>query len=258
MKYKKELDIAINLALEAGEEILKIYNSDFEFEVKEDSTPLTIADKNANEIIVNGLNKNFPSYSVLSEESKDDGKRKSNKYCWIVDPLDGTKEFIKRNDEFTVNIALVKNGEPLLGVIYTPALKELYYAHKSSGAFYKDSYGTGKINVSDKSDDFKLLISRSHQTSKEKMLIKENEHRISYVEAIGSSLKGCRIAKGDAEIYYRFGPTYEWDIAAQQIIVEEAGGIFLRLDNKRFKYNRENPLNEIGFYVLNDISSKLL
>ncbi len=258
MKYKNHLELAIDLAIKAGEEILKIYNTDFKFQIKEDKSPLTLADRKANDIIVTALREKYPSHGILSEESKDDGSRLLKEYCWIIDPLDGTKEFIKKNDEFTVNIALVKSGEPVLGVVYTPALNELYYAHKGEGAYYKDKEGFKKISVSQRSEDLILLISRSHKSDMEKSFIEKNSSLIGQVKELGSSLKGCRIARAEADMYYRFGKTFEWDTAAQEIIVREAGGVFMQLDGRAFKYNRENPLNEIGFYVLNSGKNKLL
>lgn len=266
MDLSKELDIAICASIQAGEKILEIYNDTIEVEYKEDKSPLTKADKAGNEIIVEALKRNFPNYSILSEESRDDKSRLENDWCWIVDPLDGTKEFIKRNGEFTVNIALAHKQKTVLGVIYVPVKDELYYATKNNGAYlmgeanknYKIKQNHQLLKVSDRiKSNLRLVKSRSHASDKLKELIQNNNEKISETKSAGSSLKGCLIAKRDAEIYYRFGPTMEWDTAAMQCVVEEAGGIFKQMDNTEMLYNRENSLNDKGFYILNNIENKL-
>lgn len=251
------MSIAKQLSIEAGKKILDIYNSEFTVEMKDNETPLTTADKEANEIIVDGLKKAFPQYSILSEESKDDKGRLENEWCWIVDPLDGTKEFIKRNGEFTVNIALSHNQRTVLGVIYVPVTKELYYGSMKSGSFYLSEGVRKRLHVSDRISNLKLISSRSHKSEKLINLINKNQEKIAIEKTVGSSLKGCLIAKGEADVYYRFGLTSEWDTAAMQCIVEEAGGIFKQLDGTEMIYNRENTLNEKGFYILNRNENKL-
>lgn len=242
-----------SLAIQAGQEIMKIYETDFNIEIKEDNSPLTLADKTANEIIVKGLSENFPDYAILSEESKDDKSRLLNDYCFIVDPLDGTKEFVKRSGQFTINIALANKNKVITGVIYVPVTKELYYASKGEGAFI-EKVETGeikKLQVTDKIADLTMIGSKSHSSEKEAMLIEQNKDRISEMLTAGSSLKGCMVAEGKADIYYRFGLTCEWDTAAMQCIVEEAGGIFRQMDGTALLYNRDNNLNEKGFYIVN-------
>lgn len=258
MELEKELTVCKDLAIKAGEEIIYIYNNGFNVEYKEDKSPLTDADKKANSIIVEGLKKSFPEYAVLAEESKDNLNRLDNDYCFIVDPLDGTKEFVKRNGEYTVNIALSYKKRTILGVIYVPVTGELYYASKGNGAFYIKNIEENKaekINVSNKTENIRMLTSRSHLSDKlQELIIKNN---IKDTKGIGSSLKGCLIARGQAEIYYRFGYTCEWDTAAMQCIIEEAGGVFKQMDDSEMLYNRKNSLNEKGFYILNDIYNKL-
>jgi len=251
MDLQKELEIAIKQAREAGSEILKIYTKDFVVEYKDDKSPLTEADKRANDVIVPVLKNSFPEYSILSEESKEDENRHSNSWCWIIDPLDGTKEFIKKNGEFTVNIALAKDHKVVLGVIYVPVTGELYYAAKGIGAYYEKDWKKEQIKVTDRVYELRLVGSRSHGSEELTEMIKKYGDRITDFKSAGSSLKGCMVAKGDADIYYRFGLTMEWDTAAMQCIVEEAGGIFKQMDGSEMLYNRKNSLNEKGFYVIN-------
>lgn len=255
MKLNKELEIAKEAALEAGRIILEIYNQKFKIDYKEDHSPVTQADRLADEAIVGRLKKEFPQYAVLSEESQDDLKRLENDWCWIVDPLDGTKEFIKKNGEFTVNIALAYQHKVVLGVVYIPVQKTMFYAVKDKGAFVEESGKTQRIKVSDKEYNIRAACSRSHTSEKLKSILQKNG--INHLVFAGSALKGCMIARGDAEIYYRYGKTCEWDTAALQCIVEEAGGIFREMDDSEMCYNRENTINEKGFYILNKEGNKL-
>lgn len=248
-----EIDHLKALAREAGQAIMKVYETDFDVTYKGDQSPLTLADKEANAIIVRGLEARYPNCAILSEEVADDKSRRSNEYCFIVDPLDGTKEFVNRNGEFTVNIALVHQGRPIAGVIYVPVTKQLYYAVKDQGAFL-ETVGVEPcvaLQVSEKVDDLTWIGSKSHSSEKEAALIAAHQELIRETISAGSSLKGCRVAEGKADVYYRFGLTCEWDTAAMQCIVEEAGGIFRQMDGSEMMYNRENTLNEKGFYVVN-------
>ncbi|HHY63948.1 MAG TPA: 3'(2'),5'-bisphosphate nucleotidase CysQ [Clostridiaceae bacterium] len=246
---KEALEIMKKLAVDAGKEILKFYKKELEIEYKKDESPVTDADKAADGIIVRGLKERFPDMPVLSEESADDLSRQGERFCFIVDPLDGTREFIKENDEFTVNIALTEWGRPVAGVIYVPVYDELYYAARSLGAW---SYINGlekRITVSRRTKDIRLARSRSHYAPEMDRLIAVND--IRNVITAGSAYKGCLLARGDVEVYYRFGKTMEWDTAAMDIIVTEAGGIFSGMDGKAFVYNKQNPENPTGFYALN-------
>ncbi len=255
MKLSKELEIAKEAAVEAGNIILEIYNQKFKIDYKEDQSPVTQADRLADEAIVDRLKNEFPQYAVLSEESKDDLKRLENDWCWIVDPLDGTKEFIKKNGEFTVNIALIFEHRVVLGVVYIPVKKALFYAVKGEGAFLEEKGEVQRIKVSHREYNIRAACSRSHTSEKLKRILHENG--INHLVFAGSALKGCMIAKGDAEIYYRYGKTCEWDTAALQCVVEEAGGIFRQMDDSEMIYNRENTINEKGFYILNKEENKL-
>ncbi len=252
--YLRELTAAKKYAVEAGKAIMEIYNtvSDMQVEYKDGDMPLTSADKAANHIIVAGLKKEFPDYAVLSEEEKDNLERLENDYCFIVDPLDGTKEFIKRNGQFTVNIALSYNHCTVMGVIYVPVTGELYYAQKDSGAYMREADGTeSRLKVSGNRDisSLKMVISASHECEEIKELI--DKYKIKNFVKVGSSLKGCMVASGAADIYYRYNPTMEWDTAAMQCIVEEAGAVFCQMDNTPMYYNRQDSVNRKGFYILN-------
>ncbi len=255
----KELRIAIKAAIAGGEEIMRIYNSeDFQVEIKDDSSPLTIADKNANDKIMEFL---IPSdIKIISEENKqlDYEDRKSWDACWIVDPLDGTKEFIKKNGEFTVNIALIKNGLPVLGVIYVPATSVLYYADVKTGKGFKtiinstsdfvsDIKNSQEIRPSVIGENLKVVGSKSHMNDDTLNYIdslKETYRKDIEIVSMGSSLKFCLVAEGLADVYPRFAPTMEWDTAAGQAICNAVGlNVIDKGTNENMKYNRENLLN---------------
>ena len=255
------LNIMKQLAVSAGKKIKEVYDNEELFaqvEYKTDHSPLTKADKLANEIIVKGLREAFPNYSILSEEEKDNLDRLRNDYCFIVDPLDGTKEFIKRNGQFTVNIALAYKHRSIIGVIYVPVTGELYYAEKGKGSFLETPDGRiRKLGVSSITDlnKVRLVMSSSHGCEEMEALI-QKYHFTNFVK-MGSSLKGCLVASGDAEIYYRHNPTMEWDTAAMQCIAEEAGAIFKQMDDTEMLYNRENSLNDKGFYIINHPANRI-
>ena len=237
------------IAKKAGDAIMKIYdNSDnFQVEHKADESPLTIADQAANEIICHHLERLAVKYPIISEENKsiDFEERKKFTYYWLVDPLDGTKEFIKRNGEFTVNIALIKNQRPVLGVVYTPVLAEMYFAVKGEGAFLEKENLTIQLHASrfsKKDKKLGVVCSRSHlNEATQNFVDKLNEPELV---AQGSSLKFLILAKGEAHLYPRLAPTMEWDTGAAQIILEEAGGKVLHAETKvPLLYNKENLLN---------------
>jgi 3'(2'), 5'-bisphosphate nucleotidase len=253
--FDKELSLAKELAQLAGIEIMKYHKGDFTINKKYDfnfESPLTIADMKANEIIVAGLQKAF-DYHILSEESVDDLSRLGKDYVWIVDPLDGTKEFIKGSNEFTVNIALVKNQKVVLGVIYVPCTEEMYFAVQGQGAYFQKDNFQRKLSVTFKNilSDMTLVGSKSHKDEK----INKLEKLFNNFVSIGSSLKGCLVAEGKADAYIRFGPTSEWDICAMNCIVNEAGGRMTFIDGEEIKYNRKNIRNK-GFIVTNANSYK--
>lgn len=240
----------IDIALEAGEIILCIYNQEYiDVESKLDSSPVTLADKQANNFIVARLQEQYPNSNFITEESDfpEFSVRKDWEYTWIIDPLDGTKEFINRNGEFTVNIALARNDEIIFGIILLPISGSLYYAEKGKGAFKVESGQMTKIQAQSPSlDELIVLTSRSHRSSKVENFIEDNYlpkfSKIIYQPA-GSSLKMCLVAEGKAHLYPRLGTTMEWDIAAGTIIAQEAGAIVETLDGKPLKFNKKNLQN---------------
>ena len=253
MNLTKQLETAKKAAILAGEQIMNVYKTDFfdMIDIKADRSPLTVADSVANKVISDLLLETFPDISVLSEESLEDKSRLQNDWCWIVDPLDGTKEFIKRNGEFTVNIALSYQGHPVLGVIYMPVQKTLYYASDGNGSFKETEKQTKKIHTSSKTRNLSLVCSKSHASIQLTNLVNEHQNQIAKKVSAGSSLKGAMVAEGSADVYYRFGLTHEWDTAAMHCIVEQAGGIFRQMDHSKMTYNRRDTLNEKGFYAIN-------
>jgi 3'(2'), 5'-bisphosphate nucleotidase len=257
-----EITLALHAAIQAGEEILKIYNDpeqDFTIERKADNSPLTIADKLSHNTIEAALLKT--PYPILSEEGKiiTYSERKNWQKFWLVDPLDGTKEFIKRNGEFTVNIALVANGDPVMGIIYVPVTKTLYFGEVGQGAWKVDAVSivenltAESIKQSgiflpevDTNRKFTAVGSRSHSNRETVAFIKKLELEHGDIEIIskGSSLKIGMVAEGSADVYPRFGPTMEWDTAAGHAIAVAAGKNVTLVDQKTpLKYNKENLLN---------------
>lgn len=258
-QIQKYIDIALIAAIEAGKEILKIYVNDFEVSYKEDTSPLTLADQNANEKIMSYLTKTI--FPIISEENKqiDYAERKKWETCWMVDPLDGTKEFVKRNGEFTVNIALIHQQKPLFGVIYVPVSKTLYVgnvnAKKSFKATLNDDlqvpqdFFTKQYEIQPKSTfekTIQVVGSRSHMNTETQDFITKLEKKYKNVEIVskGSSLKLCLLAEGQANIYPRFAPTMEWDTAAGHAICKAVGIQIRQKDKeKELVYNKENLLN---------------
>jgi len=299
VNYKQFLLPTLKITKRAGNAILKIYNTDFAIEQKEDNSPITIADKKSQEIIIKGLKKITPELPILSEESKKApyNERTNWKIFWLVDPLDGTKEFIKRNGEFAVNIALIKDKKPVLGIIHIPDKDLFYFAYKEIGSYKLedwnklnrirsiDSLLSTSIKLPQKSNELKypdrpftVVTSRSHLSKRTKEYIEKLKNQSSFRKAsqqdelregvshqqgkripfppndgsqtklkiipVGSSLKMCLVVEGKADIYPRFGKTYEWDIAAGQAIVESSGGKVINIETKKtLEYNKQNLAN---------------
>ncbi len=238
------IDAVCNIAKLAGEVISKIYQEkDFSTitDFKADNSPLTLADKNAHEVIVHGLQPLYPTIPIISEEGEniEYDIRKDWKTYWLIDPLDGTKEFIKRNGEFTVNIALMENNHPVLGIIFVPVTQVLYWGGKAIGSFKKEGKEAQPIKVSNRINGLTAVGSRSHG-GENKLLVK---YDIKEEINIGSSLKFCMVAEGIADIYLRENPTMEWDTAAGQAILEGAGGKMTTIEGLEFPYNKTNMLN---------------
>jgi 3'(2'), 5'-bisphosphate nucleotidase len=235
----------VTIAKEAGNAIMQVYSQDFKVEYKQDSSPLTLADKKANNIIETGLNKLIVNLPILSEEGENTPyeERKYWEYFWLVDPLDGTKEFVKKNGEFTVNIALIHKDTPVLGVVYAPALDICYWAKKGEGSF-KDGRPL-PLKTIKQGDTYKIVTSRSHMSSETKIFINTiDTNKEKKLISIGSSLKICLVAEGEADIYPRLGLTMEWDTGAAHAIVNEAGKIAYQFKSENIlTYNKENLLN---------------
>ena len=239
----------IKIAEQAGNAILEIYHKDFSIEYKDDKSPLTDADKVSNQIIIDELKRLSPNIPIISEENKltEYSERKNWPKCWLVDPIDGTKEFIKKNGEFTVNIALIENGEPILSVLGVPAQNKIFYAEKGNGSFVIENATTKALKINDKiTDTIRIVGSRSHQTPELLAYVEEQNSKFKNVEfvAAGSSLKFCLIAENKADVYPRLGPTMEWDTAAGQAIVVASGAKVINWETKKImKYNKKNLLN---------------
>ena len=239
------LDEIKNIALEAGDAIMEIYKKDFKIEYKDDKSPLTEADLKANEIICTKLQKLYPTIPIMSEENKqvEYEVRKNWEYYWCIDPIDGTKEFIKKNDEFTVNIALIYKNTPVLGVVYAPAIKEMYSAKKDCGAFKNTQKLPLTINTKQE-DLMRVVASKSHLSDETQEFIDSLESKSIKQVSKGSSLKLCMVAEGEADIYPRLAPTMEWDTAAAHAIVLESGKkVYQYENNQELIYNKKNLLN---------------
>ena len=264
------LPVTISAALDAGRTILEIYEHNMQIEYKADKSPLTAADRASHEILIRRL-KNAPvQFPILSEEGRNIPFTERLKWetFWLVDPLDGTKEFIKRNGEFTVNIALVQNGSPQLGIIYVPVKDTLYFAAVGIGSWKFESASVlpeqvsleqikkqanrlpfnfdSDLSVSKQSVPLTVVGSRSHVSDEFKSFVESLKQKYPKVDFIstGSSLKFCLVAEGKADIYPRLGPTMEWDTGAGQVIVEQAGGVVLDAEGQTpLRYNKENLLN---------------
>jgi len=259
---RNNLPYLLKLALDAGKAILEVYETAFSVELKDDHSPLTLADKRSNEILCSGL-ANIGGFPILSEEMKQIPyeERKSWRSFWLVDPLDGTKEFIKRNGEFTVNIALIDKNEPVFGLIYVPVTGMLYYATKGQGSYsislsgnhtlpnsyYEIIAHSKKLPIEHgRMGEFTIIASRSHPSPQTEAYInnEKTKHEVVNIISAGSSLKFCLVAEGKADAYPRFAPTMEWDTGAGHILVAETGKKLVRYDTMEIlTYNKPNLLN---------------
>ena len=250
MNYNKICEIFRSLALTSGEVIMDIYNSDkLEVLLKSDDSPVTLADKKADEIISNGLKKHFPDIPIITEEQVKTHTLNAPVF-FIIDPLDGTKEFIKRRGDFTVNIALVRHGEPVRGIVYAPARQRLFYtsadgkAVEEIGYFSVSKMGSVKKIQTAFSDNaaLRVVASKSHRNAETDQYI--SKYKCKELVSAGSSLKFCLIATGEADLYPRFGPTMEWDTAAGHAVLSAAGGRVVQVKNKqRLEYGKPNYRN---------------
>lgn len=260
LKRIKDILAVTNLAREAGKAILDIYQADlttWDIQQKSDDSPLTLADLASHRIISEGLRTLFPDIPMLSEEGNDIPyeERKTMERYWCVDPLDGTKEFISRNGEFTVNIALMVENEPVFGVIYVPVTDVLYYGVKGEGSF-KTMEGITRRITANGSGDPVAVGSKSHKTAEEEAFLASLD--IQHVVSVGSSLKFCLIAEGGAQVYYRHGPTMEWDTAAGHAIAVASGARMMNGDGSAFTYNKPRLVNGPFICYANYLHERML
>ncbi len=246
---KTLLDDVLTVAVAAGREILEVYQNPFEVDHKADGSLLTAADQRAHETILDGLTALTPDIPVLSEESNREvfAERRQWTRFWLVDPLDGTREFVRGSGDFTVNIALIDNGSPILGVVHTPVKNISHYAASGSGSFRRDGASSSE-SIRTRTIDMEkptLLQSHSHAGPKTVRFRQNLERQAGRARIIrmGSSLKICMVAEGSADIYPRLGPTSEWDTAAAHCILDVAGGRLIDPDGNRLRYNKPDILN---------------
>ncbi|MEX2474385.1 3'(2'),5'-bisphosphate nucleotidase CysQ [Marinobacter sp.] len=244
MNHGTILPEVLKIADAAGERVMEIYQTDFKVNYKKDESPITAADVASHDVIVDGLQQLTPDIPVLSEEEANApwDQRKHWQRFWLIDPIDGTREFTQRSGEFTVNIALIENGEPVLGVVTAPALNEAFWGAKGEGAFKRNGSGqVHPIHTADPGPAQRVVASKNHLNEGTRSFIEKlGEHEL--VQA-GSSLKFCRIAEGKADVYPRLGPTCEWDTAAAHAVLAAAGGKVETLEGKPLHYGKEDVLN---------------
>lgn len=254
--YHHYLESVIDIAKDAGKAIMEVYETDFDIENKSDDSPLTQADLAAHDLIVNALRRLTPEIPILSEESEniEAATRNAWQRYWLIDPLDGTREFIKRNGEFTVNIALIDHHTPILGVVYAPATNLLYFAAAGYGAF-KQIKNSAAYSIHTRPFQLEKLIvagSRSHSDHKLQQFLHNihvNTGAVPELIHMGSSLKICLVAQGSADVYPRLGPTSEWDTAAAHCVLKEAGGEILDEAGQPLRYNTKHSLLNPNFFA---------
>lgn len=259
--WEKELEEMKKAALLAEAKILEIYHSSFKVETKSDDSPVTEADKSADKIIKDYLQEKFPDYAFLTEESVDTKERLHKDFVFIIDPVDGTVEFVNKTGGFSTNIALCYKHEIVAGVINIPLEKTTYFATKSGGAWKEErDKNPLRIHVSDRvGKNLRALISISHLIDKEKEQIARHKECFESVTPCGAATKFCRIAEGEADVAVRYSVgTKEWDTAAGEILLEEAGGHFTNLHLEKYTHNREDVYNRDGYVVVNDMRNALL
>jgi len=259
MSYQQYIEPIIDIAKAAGDAIMQVYSTDFNVERKNDNSPLTQADLAAHQVIVQALSKLTPDIPVLSEESDSISYESRSRWSqyWLIDPLDGTREFVKRNGEFTVNIALIFNQLPVLGVVYAPVTGLLYYASIEQGA-YKQHGTTQPQKIHTRLLNLKqptIAGSRSHSNEKMQQFMHHLQEAAGVMPeliSMGSSLKICLVAEGMADVYPRLGLTSEWDTAAAHCILLEAGGDIVDMSNQSLRYNTKDSLLNPSFFAKSD------
>lgn len=244
MKENIDIEKLLPAVKNAGSRIMEIYNLNPEVEIKKDGSPVTIADKAAEKILLSKIKALFPNISIVSEENPDSHLIKTSKEFFLVDPLDGTKEFLKRDGKgsFTVNVAYIRNNDPVMGIVFAPALNRLFYTNSNGIAFEDNANGIKKIKVRHSmKESIVAVASSSHQDKKTAEWLHNN--KIFKTVSVGSSLKFCLVACGEADVYPRFGPTMEWDTAAGDAVLRAAGGKVENINGTKFKYGKKNFKN---------------
>ncbi len=251
--YQKELQKMIEAAEKSGDIIMEVYRNGFDVEIKDDNSPVTEADKRADDLIIDILSKAFPDYGFLTEETPDNDERLSKEYVWIIDPLDGTKEFVNYRGEFATCIALCKDHDIVASVINCPAQNVLFYAIKGEGAYKLPRFGKPKeIHVNNKDKQITVLKSVSFFNELEQKLIDSHPEKIGFVFARGAAQKFCLVAEGLAEASFRInGNTKEWDLAAGNLLIQEAGGIMVDHEGKPLKFNKPDVYFKKGYRFAN-------
>lgn len=249
--FEKELNAMIFAGKKASEEIMKIYRKGFDVTFKSDQSPVTDADIVSNKVI-RGTLSSFSDIGWLSEEDYDDRSRLDKRKLFVIDPLDGTSDFVEHDDSFGINIALVVDHEPVCSVIAIPAQNKIYYAVKDKGSYFLDGDESLPLHVSDRIDHLIFLTSKTHSSLEEENLIKANHKSIEKVVPLGASTKAVAIAEGKADCCIRYTKmTKEWDVCAPDLLVKEAGGLFVDTLGQSFLYNRENVYNLNGYCMFN-------
>lgn len=256
--YEKELDAMILACKRASQEILQIYNRGFNVKIKDDKSPVTDADLASNKIIREVLSQ-FKDIAWLSEEDADNYERLNSKAIFIIDPLDGTEDFVRKDESFGVNIALVVNHKPVASVIGVPVKKSYAYALKGKGSYYVHDGKEEKLHVSSRTSDLIMVQSKTHNLKEEDEILKKHKDMIKEIIYLGASTKAIALARGDVDASIRFTPyTKEWDVCAPELVVTEAGGIFLDGKLKEFTYNRKDVYNHDGYCMFNREENKIL
>ncbi len=252
--YEKELKAMLEAARLAEKHIMKVYATDFDVEIKSDDSPVTLADKGADEILRKTLANSFPDYGFLTEESKDTGERRNKEFVFIIDPVDGTSDFVARDGQFCTNIALARNGVVVVGVIHLPSSGISYYAVKGEGSYrLEPGKEPVRIHVSDRETNLRAMRSISHFNEKEKAFYGRNASLFEEdIAPIGAAYKFCLLAEGKKDFFVRFGAgTKEWDVASGDLILSEAGGVLVEPNGHPFTYNREDVYNRNGYVMAN-------
>lgn len=251
-KFDKQCSDMIEVCLKAMSKVMEYYKNGFDVEIKSDNSPVTDADKQSDLIIKSFLKEKYPTYAFLTEESNDDKARLNEKYVFIIDPLDGTKDFVAKDDMFAINIALVEEHTPVVGVVGIPAQNKIYFAIKDYGSYLLENDALKRIYASDRTDNLIMSCSVFHSGKTDQEIFDKFQNRILKKHPLGSALKSCLIAEGKVDCCFSSsGNTKEWDTCAPQIIVEESGGHFTTFYGDKITYNREDVYNRNGYAAYN-------